>query len=125
MFSPKLMDTPKCCTLEPLEAREVCNTHLPSYVAGVMEKLTLCSASNLHDYSVACWHDFVLCQLACSSIRSESDWGFGVIKDHSQNVNKSDATWLPPLSPSSLHSPPKLCKQCLTSNIPAYQTQIV
>lgn len=93
------MHTAECCTLESLEAREVCNTHLPSYVAGVMEKLTLCSASNLHDYSVACWHDFFLCQLACSAIRSESDLGLGVIKDHSQNGSAYKSTQLGFLHP--------------------------
>lgn len=109
-----------------LEAREMCNPHLPSYMAGVMEKLKLCPASNLHGYSVACWHDFVLCRLACSVIRSESDLGSGVIKDHSQkgSVNKTQLGSLHPHLPPSTVLPNR-ASSFLSLSILVYQTQIV
>ena len=38
MYVPRWTYTPKSCTIQPLEAMEVFNTHLPSYVTGVVEE---------------------------------------------------------------------------------------
>lgn len=112
MYVPRWTSTPKSCTIQPLEAMEVFNTHLPGYVTGVMEEThTLI----IHAAWLARWHFFALCLLACGQIQI---WGWEALR----TIPKREVrTWMTRLS--SLHSS-QFSKTVLAAFVPQTRQHI-